>query len=59
MSSMDQIITEMNFETSTRYARCLANSIRKNWNIDTDPIDGSHFEKAQNKITMLLQQGPF
>lgn len=56
---MDQIITEMNFETSTRYARCLANSIRKNWNIDTDPIDGSHFEKAQNKITMLLQQGPF
>lgn len=59
MNTLDRIIEEFDTKISERYAECLETSARNYWILDDVDLNGCCYDASKNRITSLLQTGPF
>lgn len=53
---MNKVIAESEFDTSSRYAKCIETSKRINWDIDKDVIRGRQFDISQKFLPDTLSK---
>lgn len=56
MNMMNKIVVDSEFETTARYAKCIENSKRVNWDIDKDVIRGRVFDVSQKFLPDTLSK---
>lgn len=59
MSNLERIIAEFDAEITERYVECLETSARNYWILDDVDLNGRCYDVSKNKVTKLLQSGPF